>query len=137
MADYIVAVAIDAPQLEVYSHVTADLERWIEHSKENFCQVEVEVKKATPTLIREYLMADEETRAELQVRFLPSRALSEKLTSFSQQLLRLIQANNYNTARSDWYDWRLKWVEQLDDIANQDFAELEQVALLHWSLKCA
>jgi hypothetical protein len=33
LADYVVAMAIDAPQLKLYSHVVADLQRWIEHSK--------------------------------------------------------------------------------------------------------
>ncbi|KAH8978863.1 Spc7 kinetochore protein-domain-containing protein [Lactarius hatsudake] len=61
-------------------------------------------------LFREYTMADEQTQGELL------------------QQLKLIKANNHATARSQWYDWRLQWVEQLYDVANQGFAELEQDA---------
>ncbi|KAI0257325.1 Spc7 kinetochore protein-domain-containing protein [Lactifluus subvellereus] len=96
MADYVVAMAIDAPQLELYSH------------QRNYCQAEEEATKVTPMLFREYSVADEQTQAELL------------------QQLKLIKANNHATARSQWYDWRLQWVEQLYDIANQGFAELEQ-----------
>jgi Spc7 kinetochore protein len=127
MADYVVAMAIDVPQLELYSHVAADLQRWIEHSKEIYGQVEEEAAKVTPMLFREYSMADEQTQAELLVSSPPLLGLVRKLTSFSQQQLKLIKANNHATARSQWYDWRLQWVEQLHDIANQGFAELEQV----------
>ncbi|KAI9462336.1 Spc7 kinetochore protein-domain-containing protein [Lactarius psammicola] len=110
LADYVVAMAIDAPQLELYSHVAADLRRWIEHSKEIYRQAEEEAVKVTPMLFREYTMADEQTQGELL------------------QQLKLIKANNHATARSQWYDWRLQWVEQLYDVANQGFAELEQDA---------
>jgi Spc7 kinetochore protein len=69
LSDYVVAMIIDAPQLELYSHVAADLQRWIEHSKEIYRQAEEEATKVTPTLFREYSMADEETQAELLVPF--------------------------------------------------------------------
>ena len=64
-------MAVDAPQLELYSHVATDLQRWIEHSKEIYHQAEEEAAKVTPMLFREYPMADEQTQAELLV-YLPS-----------------------------------------------------------------
>jgi kinetochore protein Spc7/SPC105 len=67
LADYAIAMAVDAPQLELYSHVAADLQRWIEHSKEIYHQAEEEATKVTPMLFREYSMADEQTQAELLV----------------------------------------------------------------------
>jgi kinetochore protein Spc7/SPC105 len=67
LADYAIAMAVDAPQLELYSHVAADLERWIEHSKEIYHQAEEEATKVTPMLFREYAVADEQTQAELLV----------------------------------------------------------------------
>jgi kinetochore protein Spc7/SPC105 len=67
LADYAIAMAVDAPQLELYSHVAADLQRWIEHSKEIYHQAEEEAAKVTPMLFREYSMADEQTQAELLV----------------------------------------------------------------------
>ncbi|KAF8272946.1 Spc7 kinetochore protein-domain-containing protein [Lactarius quietus] len=110
LADYVVAMAVDAPQLELYSHVADDLRRWIEHSKDIYRQAEEEADKVTPMLFREYTMADEQTQVELL------------------QQLKLIKANNHATARSQWYDWRLQWVEQLYVIADQGFVELEQDA---------
>ncbi|KAI9444980.1 Spc7 kinetochore protein-domain-containing protein [Lactarius indigo] len=77
---------------------------------EIYHQAEEEALKVTPMLFREYTMADEQTQGELL------------------QQLKLIKANNHATARSQWYDWRLQWVEQLYDVANQGFAELEQDA---------
>jgi hypothetical protein len=71
LADYVVAMAIDAPQLELYSHVAADLQRWIEHSKEIYGQAEEEAAKVTPMLFREYSTVDEQTQAELLVPLLP------------------------------------------------------------------
>lgn len=67
LADYVVAMAVDAPQLELYSHVADDLRRWIEHSKEIYHQAEEEAEKVTPMLFREYTMADEQTQVELLV----------------------------------------------------------------------
>ncbi|KAI0274874.1 Spc7 kinetochore protein-domain-containing protein [Gloeopeniophorella convolvens] len=110
LSDYVIAMAIDDPQLELYSHVAADLQRWIEHSKEIYHQAEEEATKVTPMLFREYATADEQTQAELL------------------QQLKLIKANNHAAARSQWYDWRLQWVEQLYSTAEQNFTELEQDA---------
>jgi hypothetical protein len=67
LADYAIAMAVDAPQLELYSHVAADLQRWIEHSKEIYRQAEGEATKVTPMLFREYSIADEQTQVELLV----------------------------------------------------------------------
>jgi len=67
LADYVVAMAVDAPQLELYSHVAADLQSWIENSREIYRQAEAEAAKVTPTVFREYLTANEQTQAELLV----------------------------------------------------------------------
>jgi len=79
LADYVVAMAIDAPQLELYSHVAADLQRWIEHSKEIYRQAEEEAAKVTPTLFREYSTADEQTQVELLVPLLPCQFMPSRL----------------------------------------------------------
>ncbi len=83
LADYVVAMAIDAPQLELYSHVAADLQRWIEHSKEIYRQAEEEAAKVTPMLFREYAMADEEMQAELLVPLLVCQFTSGRLMPLS------------------------------------------------------
>jgi Spc7 kinetochore protein len=79
LADYVVAMGIDGPQLELYSHVAADLQRWIEHSKEIYRQAEEEAAKVTPMLFREYSAADELMQAELLVllpcQFTPGRLI--------------------------------------------------------------
>jgi kinetochore protein Spc7/SPC105 len=82
LADYVVAMAIDAPQLELYSHVAADLQRWIEHSKEIYRQAEEEATKVTPMLFREYSTADEQTQAELLVPLLPRESMPSRLIFF-------------------------------------------------------
>jgi kinetochore protein Spc7/SPC105 len=79
LADYVVAMAIDAPQLELYSHVASDLQRWIEHSKEIYRQAEEEAAKVTPMLFREYSTADEEMQVELLVTVLPCLSTSGRL----------------------------------------------------------
>jgi kinetochore protein Spc7/SPC105 len=83
LADYVVAMAIDAPQLELYSHVAADLQRWIEHSKEIYRQAEEEAAKVTPMLFREYAIADEEMQAELLVPLLLCQFTSGRLMPLS------------------------------------------------------
>lgn len=127
LADYVVAMAIDAPQLELYSHVASDLQRWIEHSKEIYHQAEEEAAKVTPMLFREYSTADEEMQVELLVTVLPCLSASGRLITLHKQQLKLIKANNHATARSQWYDWRLQWVQQLYAIADKGYTELEQV----------
>ena len=79
LADYVVAMAIDAPQLELYSHVASDLQRWIEHSKEIYRQAEEEAAKVTQLLFREYSTADEEMQVELLVTVLPCLSTSGRL----------------------------------------------------------
>lgn len=68
LAEYVLAMGIDVPQLVLYSRVSKDLQAWIEKSKADFSQAEDEAAKITPELFTEYLTADEEGRAELLVR---------------------------------------------------------------------
>ncbi|TFY71134.1 hypothetical protein EVG20_g1874 [Dentipellis fragilis] len=110
LADYMIAMTVDVPQLEQYSRVVKDLQSWIQNSEEIYRQAEEEATKFTPTLFREYSMADEEVQEELL------------------HQLKLIKANNHGNARSQWYDWRLQWVEGLYEIADKGFSDLEEDA---------
>ncbi|KAI0052899.1 Spc7-domain-containing protein [Auriscalpium vulgare] len=110
LAEYFIACAVDVPQLELYGHVARDLTGWIEHAKEVYNQAEEEAAKCTPALFREYSAADEEVKEELL------------------HQLKLIKVNNNGAARSQWYDWRLQWVEQLYATADQGFIELTEDA---------
>jgi kinetochore protein Spc7/SPC105 len=67
MAETAVAIAIDAPQLVLYSRVCQDLEAWMEKSKSEFRQAEEEAAKVTPELFVEYTKVDEESQEELKV----------------------------------------------------------------------
>jgi len=67
LADYIVSMAVDAPQLELYSRVAADVRGCVKQSKEVHRRAEAEVAKVIPILFREYSTTDEETRAGLLV----------------------------------------------------------------------
>jgi kinetochore protein Spc7/SPC105 len=69
LAEYVSAMAIDIPQLVLYSRVSKDLEGWMAKRKIVFAEVEEEAAKSTPELFVEYARADEEGQAELLVRF--------------------------------------------------------------------
>ena len=45
----------------------------------------------------------------------------------SQHQLKLIKANNIDSAKSQWYDWKSSWVEQLQRSAVGAFRDLESV----------
>ena len=69
LAEYFTAMAIDIPQLDLYSRVSKDLEAWMAKSKIVFDEAEEEAAKLTPELFVEYARAEEEGQAELLVRF--------------------------------------------------------------------
>lgn len=67
MADFATAMNVHVPQLELYSWVATDLQTWIDNSKTIYREAEDEVAKVTPSLFREYVLAEEGGRAELLV----------------------------------------------------------------------
>jgi kinetochore protein Spc7/SPC105 len=67
VSEYVVAMAIDIPQLELYTRVSRDLEAWMEKSKSVFADAEEEAAKVTPELFVEYSRADEEGQADFLV----------------------------------------------------------------------
>ncbi|KAF6766101.1 Spc7 kinetochore protein-domain-containing protein [Ephemerocybe angulata] len=119
LSDYVVAMAIDIPQLELYTRVSRDLEAWMEKSKSVFAEAEEEAEKVTPELFVEYARADEEGQAELL------------------HQLNFIKINTRGSAKSDWYDWKLKWVEGLRMTADKAFTDLESDARKLESLSAA
>ncbi|THH12139.1 hypothetical protein EW145_g162 [Phellinidium pouzarii] len=108
MAEYVTAMTVDIPQLQLYSWVAKDLQTWIDNSKKIYREAEDEVAKVTPSLFREFSQANEEGRAELL------------------HQLKLIKANKHNAAKEKWYEWKYQWIENLHENANKGFAELEQ-----------
>ncbi|KZP12027.1 hypothetical protein FIBSPDRAFT_755571 [Athelia psychrophila] len=106
LAAYVVAMAIDVPQLELYTYVARDLEAWIVRSRDIFAEAEVEAARDMPELFREFVGAPEDGQAELL------------------HQLKLIKANTQASARGEWYDWKLQWVEQLFGKADKAFADL-------------
>lgn len=53
-----------------------------------------------------------------------------------QHQLNLIRTHTRYLARSDWYDWKLQWVEGLRVTADEAFASLENVsACFPWILE--
>jgi kinetochore protein Spc7/SPC105 len=67
LAEYVVAVDVEIPELELYSNVSNDLAAWIDRSKEVYKQAEAEAAKVTPELFVEFREADEIGKAELVV----------------------------------------------------------------------
>lgn len=106
-AEYTIAVAIDIPQLLLYSRVSSDLQAWMQQSKSVFVEAEEEAAKMTPELFIEFSRADEEGQAELL------------------HQLNLIRTNTRAQAKSDWYEWKLQWIEGLRVTAEQALSELE------------
>ena len=116
LAEYAVAMAVNVPQLELYSHVSKDLQTWVERIKEIHREAEEEAQKTTPPLFQEFVTTDESGQAELL------------------HQLKLIKVHNHALAKSEWYDWKVQWVEQLYQKANEGFKNLEGVSgLCHYS----
>ncbi|KAG2155502.1 Spc7 kinetochore protein-domain-containing protein [Suillus clintonianus] len=107
LSEYVVAMAVDVPQLELYTHVSKDLQLWIERIKGIYKDAEEEALKMTPELFQEFVLADEEGQNELL------------------HQLKLIKVNKHAQAKSEWYDWKMQWVEQLYEKADQGFRDLE------------
>lgn len=76
LTDFVTAMTIHIPQLQLYSWVAKDLQTWIDNSKKIYQEAEDEVGKVTPSLFREFSQANEEGRAELLVRHFQLQELS-------------------------------------------------------------
>ncbi|KAH7883876.1 Spc7 kinetochore protein-domain-containing protein [Phlebopus sp. FC_14] len=107
LADYVVAMAVEVPQLELYAHVSKDLQAWIERIKGNYKEADEEALNMTPPLFQEFVNTDESGQAELL------------------HQLKLIKVHNHGQAKSEWYDCKMRWVEQLYQKADQGFKDLE------------
>ncbi|KAI6102374.1 Spc7 kinetochore protein-domain-containing protein [Pisolithus thermaeus] len=110
LAEYMVAMAVDVPQLELYTYVSKDLQAWIERIQAIYREAEEEALKMTPQLFQEFVSADEIGQAELI------------------HQLKLIKVHNHEQAKSEWYDWKLQWVERLYEKASKGFEYLEKDA---------
>ncbi|THU91653.1 hypothetical protein K435DRAFT_727026 [Dendrothele bispora CBS 962.96] len=110
LAEYAVAMGIDVPQLALYTRVAKDLEAWMKQSKVVFEQAQEEATKMTPELFAEYSRSDENAQQELK------------------HQLKLIRTNTRGQAKSDWYDWKLQWIEGLRIPAQKAFNDLENDA---------
>lgn len=61
------AMAVEVPQLELYSILASELTAWIEESKKICKQAEEDAIKVTPALFREFADADESEKSDLVV----------------------------------------------------------------------
>ncbi|CDO75877.1 hypothetical protein BN946_scf184672.g10 [Trametes cinnabarina] len=110
LAEFAVSMAVDMPRLDLYAAVTRDLTAYIQECKKIYREAEEEALKVTPSLFKEFASVDETEQSMLI------------------HQLKLIKANNIGTAKSQWYDWKLQWVEQLYESAAQGFSNLESDA---------
>jgi len=129
LAEYAIAMGIDVPQLTLYTRVANDLEAWMKQSKVVFEQAEEEATKMTPELFVEYSRADEGGQQELKVILICFVFRVRLLIVDLQHQLKLIRTNTRGQAKSDWYDWKLQWIEGLRVPAQKAFADLENVGL--------
>ncbi|TDL28754.1 hypothetical protein BD410DRAFT_781291, partial [Rickenella mellea] len=107
ISEFVTAMNVNIPQLELYSWVAKDLQKWIDDSKIIYAQAEEEAAKMTPGLFREFSRANEEDRAELL------------------HQLKLIKANNHSTAKAQWYDWKYQWITNLQEMAEKAKVQLQ------------
>ena len=112
LSEYVIAMAVNVPQLELYNHVSKDLQTWVERIKAIHEEAEEEAQKVTPPLFQEFITTDESGQAELL------------------HQLKLIKAHNHAQAKSEWYDWKTQWVEQLYQKADEGFKKLETASNL-------
>ncbi|KAJ7630550.1 Spc7 kinetochore protein-domain-containing protein [Roridomyces roridus] len=117
LSEYAIAMSINVPELVLYSAVSNDLQGWMDQSKAVFAQAEEEALKMTPELFTEYIRADEEGQAELL------------------HQLNLIRTNARGLAKSDWYDWKLRWIEGLRETADKGLEALHEDARVLEQLK--
>ncbi|KAJ8090525.1 hypothetical protein PM082_002413 [Marasmius tenuissimus] len=110
LAEYAVAMGVDVPRLVLYSRVARDLEAWLEQSKSNLRDAEIEAAQMTPELFIEYSRADEDGQAELH------------------HQLNLIRGHTRLIAKSEWSDWKLEWVKGLQITAQESLTSLEHDA---------
>ncbi|KAI0080046.1 hypothetical protein K474DRAFT_1689475 [Panus rudis PR-1116 ss-1] len=110
LSEFVNAMAVDIPQLELYSTVAGELHAWIEESRKMCKEADEEAIKVTPGLFREFAEVEE----------------SEK--EFLVHQLKLIKVNCQGAARSQWYDWKKDWTEQLQATADTAFLELQSDA---------
>ncbi|KAI0735508.1 Spc7 kinetochore protein-domain-containing protein [Earliella scabrosa] len=110
LSEFAIAMAVDMPHLDLYTAIARDLTAYIQECKKIYKEAEEEALKDTPSLFREFASVDESEQAMLI------------------HQLKLIKANNIGTAKSQWYDWKLQWVEQLYESAAQGFTSLESDA---------
>ena len=68
LAEFMTAMSIEVPQLELYSVLAEDLTGWIEESKKICVEAERETEKVTPELFRDFVAADESEKGLLIVR---------------------------------------------------------------------
>ncbi|GJE85895.1 Spc7 kinetochore protein-domain-containing protein [Phanerochaete sordida] len=110
LAEYMAAMSIEVPQLELYSVLAEDLTGWIERSKKICEQAEEDVLQMTPALFAEFALADEVEKQDLL------------------HQLKIIKANCVGAAKSQWYDWKSEWVDRLLESAEEAFGGLENDA---------
>ena len=76
LAEFMVAMAVDVPQLELYHDLAGQLSAWVEESKRICGQAEEDVLKVTPALFREFSEADELEKQDLLVYSIPFSCIS-------------------------------------------------------------
>ena len=67
LSEFMAAMAVDVPQLELYSVLATELTAWIEESKKICVEAERETAKVTPELFRDFVAADESEKGLLIV----------------------------------------------------------------------
>ena len=67
LAEFVTALSVELPQLELYTTIAGELHTWIEESKKMCKEADEEAIKMTPGLFREFADADDGEREFLIV----------------------------------------------------------------------
>ncbi|KZS96167.1 hypothetical protein SISNIDRAFT_339849 [Sistotremastrum niveocremeum HHB9708] len=111
LAQCIVAMNVDIPQLKMYAWVGSHMRKWIDESKATHRVAEEEVAKVTPAQFTAFAEADEQDRKEYT------------------SCLKLIKACEQLRARATWYGWKQGWLAQLQGDSEQSLRDLDSDAL--------
>ncbi|KAI6022360.1 hypothetical protein PISMIDRAFT_16255 [Pisolithus microcarpus 441] len=67
LAEYMVVMAVNVPQLELYTHISKDLQAWIERIQAIYREAKEEALKMMPQLFQEFILADETGQADCEL----------------------------------------------------------------------
>ena len=108
LADRIKAGACTAPMLEMFQHLSRDLQKHIEEGREVIKDIEEITQAENPPLFQEYLQAPPDIKATMDIQF------------------KNIKTNARLTAKGEWYEWRMKNMGPVKETLQRNLGGLQE-----------